>query len=87
MEDTEMANYELAARAALRFRKDGNAHLAAVAANLVTTHAPAVSDLIREAGKLNNSPTLVGTDHVSIMGMMDHAEMVLHVAKLRDLAA
>lgn len=82
-----MANVELAARAVIHFRKSGDAHMTAVAANLVTTHAPAVSDLIREAGKLNNAPALVGTDHVSIMGMMDHAEMVLHVAKLRDLAA
>ena len=80
-------NIELAARAVIHFRKAGDARMTAVAANLVTTHAPTVSDLIREAGKLNNSPKLVNTDHVSIMGMMDHAEMVLHVAKLRDLAA
>lgn len=82
-----MANIEIAARAVIAFRKSGDAHMAAVAANLVATHAPAVSDLIREAGKINNHPELVGTDHVSIMGMMDHAEMVLHVAKLRSLAA
>lgn len=43
--------------------------------------------LIREAGKLNNNPKLVNTDHVSIMGLMDQSEMVLHVAKLRQIAA
>lgn len=80
-------NIELAARAVAHFRKAGDAHMASVAANLVTSNAPTVGDLIREAGKLNNSPALVGTDHVSIMGMMDHAEMVLHVAKLRKLTA
>jgi hypothetical protein len=82
-----MANIELAARAVAHFRKSGDDRLAGFAANLVAANAPPVADLIREAGKLNNSPALVGTDHVSIMGMMDHAEMVLHVAKLRDLAA
>lgn len=82
-----MANFELAARAVIHFRKAGDDRLAGFAANLVATHAPAVSDLIREAGTLNNRAALVGTDHVSIMGMMDHAEMVLHVAKLRALAA
>ena len=49
-------------------------------------NAPSTAALIREAGILN-SGKLAGVDHVSIMGMMDHAEMVLHVAKLRDLAA
>lgn len=74
------------AKAVIAFRKQGNARLAAKAADFLTANAPAVSDLIREAGKLNGSPKLVNTDHVSIMGMMDHAEMVLHVAKLRNLA-
>lgn len=55
------------------------------AADLVEDASEA--DLIAEAGKLNNHPKLVNADHVSIMGLMDHAQMVAHVAKLRELAA
>ena len=82
-----MANIEFMARAVQAFRKTGDDKMAAYAADLLVQHAPAVADLIREAGNLNNNPKLVNTDHVSIMGLLDHAEMVLHVAKLRKLAA
>lgn len=43
------------------------------------------AELIEEAGKLNNHPKLVVADHVSIMGMMTHAEMVKHVKRLKDM--
>lgn len=82
-----MANIEFLARAVQAFRKTGDDHMAAYAAARLAELTPASSELIREAGQLNNHPELVGTDHVSIMGMMNHAEMVLHVAKLRELAA
>lgn len=74
-----------AAKAVIAFRKQGNIHLAAKSADFLITDGPSVSELIREAGILN-SGKLAGTDHVSIMGMMDLPEMVLHVAKLRKLA-
>lgn len=40
------------------------------------------AELIKAASKLNNHPALVGTDHVSFMGLMGREEMVRHVAKL-----
>ena len=40
-------------------------------------------ELIREAGKLNNHPKLVNSDHVFIMGMMSREEMVKHVERLK----
>jgi len=40
-------------------------------------------ELIKEAGKLNNHPKLVGQDHVSIMGMMTRDQMVKHVERLK----
>lgn len=81
-----MANIEFSAKAVIEFRKRGNTHLAAKAADFLAQYAPTPAELIREAGILN-SGKLSNVDHVSIMGMMDHAEMVLHVAKLRALAA
>jgi hypothetical protein len=44
------------------------------------------AELIHEAGILN-SGKLANVDHVTIMGMMNRAEMVAHVAKLRKYAA
>lgn len=82
-----MANIEFLARAVAAFRKTGDTKMVAYAADRLVELAPTTGELIREAGNLNNTAKLVNTDHVSIMGLMDHAEMVLHVAKLRDLAA
>lgn len=79
-------NIEFAAKAAIQFRKRGDAAMAKKAEAILAEHAPSCADLIREAGILN-SGKLANVDHVSIMGMMDQAEMVLHVAKLRALAA
>lgn len=81
-----MANVEFLARAVAAFRKTGDTTMAGYAAEMLIEHAPTASELIREAGVLN-SGKLANVDHVTIMGLMDHAEMVLHVAKLRDLAA
>lgn len=81
-----MANIEFSAKAVIEFRKRGNSRLAAKAADFLAQYAPPPAELIREAGILN-SGKLANVDHVTIMGMMDHAEMVLHVAKLRALAA
>ena len=44
-------------------------------------------ELIQEAGKLNNHPVLVNTDHVTFMGFLDRDECEKHVAKLRDIIA
>ena len=81
-----MANLEFLARAVAAFRKTGDQKMAAFAADRLSELAPSTSELIREAGILN-SGKLANVDHVTIMGLMDHAEMVLHVAKLRELAA
>ena len=81
-----MANIEFLARAVQAFTRTGDRHMAAYAADRLAELAPSTSELIREAGVLN-SGKLANVDHVTIMGMMDHAEMVLHVAKLRELAA
>lgn len=85
--EDDNAGIEFFAKGVAAFRKQGNPALAAKCAAVLIERAPTVADLIREAGNLNNHPALVNTDHVTIMGMMDHAEMVLHVAKLRKLAA
>jgi len=45
------------------------------------------TELISEAGRLNNHPALVNVDHVTIMGLMDRDECEHHVAKLREYVA
>lgn len=42
-------------------------------------------ELIREAGKLNNHPALVNTDHVTIMGMFSRDECAAQVEYMRKL--
>lgn len=42
-------------------------------------------DLIQEAGRLNNHPKLVNTDHVTFMGFLDRDECQKHVEKLMDM--
>lgn len=80
-------------KAVAAFTKSGDlpllrkAHTLLAAAEAEEGDGPTEADLIHEAGNLNNNAKLVNTDHVSIMGLMDRAEMVRHVEKLRALAA
>jgi hypothetical protein len=86
MTKTHAEKIEFLNRAVAAFTKQGDAVMVAYAKKLLTEDAPSTSELINEAGVLN-SGKLANVDHVSIMGLMDHAEMVVHVAKLRQLAA
>ena len=45
------------------------------------------AQLIAEAGRLNNHPELVNTDHVTFMALLDRDECQWHVEKLRARVA